>query len=297
MKKALYLSLLVLSSNSALASGIVDMPSENCCPRAAGAAVDHLVLHCVGMSEEWVLHNFGKSGEHGGLGVSAHYYIPPAGDKTIRLVDPKVKAYHAGISEWAGRAAARGFKGLNDFSVGIEVGCEGYGHVGGATLFPYSFQPYREEAILRGIALSQSVMAEYKIPRENVVWHSDISPFRMDKGNVILGKTDPGATFPGKRFAQNGVGVWPVEDREGDEQMPCTFDNFMGLLAKIGFPFKPEDRLESLYAGQAFIMHYAPDEIKWNAYLDQQQGTVWNGEVTENMIVRAHNLVANHYMF
>jgi N-acetyl-anhydromuramyl-L-alanine amidase AmpD len=295
MKKMILLSLAVLSSTIALASDITDFPSENCALRNPAVKLDHLVIHCVGMTEEWVLQNFSQSSDHGGMGVSANYYIPPAGDKTYRMVSDDKTSYHAGISEWHGRAVEQGLKGLNHMSLGIEVGCKNYGHVDGQTYFPYSFQPYSDSAIQRGITLSQRIVKEFGIQPENVVWHSDISPWRTDNTGVILGKTDPGATFPGKQFAEIGIGVWPEEDRVQDSQLKLDRDSLKLHLLKIGFSFDPKDELQSNYAVQAFIMHYVPNAIIWDKYASQTLGPLWDGNVTEDMMIRAENLAMKSY--
>jgi N-acetyl-anhydromuramyl-L-alanine amidase AmpD len=303
MKKSILLSWAVLSSTTAMASDITEYPSENCVVRTQGMSADHLVLHCVGMTEDWVLTNFSKSGANGGLGVSSNYYIPPKGDKTYRFVPDSHTAYHAGVSEWHGRAAKAGLKGLNQISLGIEVGCENYGHFEGNTYFPYSFRPYSPDAIQRGLELSTTLLKTHGIKPENVVWHSDISPFRMNGENVILGKTDPGATFPGKYFAEHGVGVWPEEDRIQDAQLSMDLDGLLANLEKIGFCFDRKDKLQTSFAVQAFIMHYVPGAIKWDEFAKLEQGNgnepapVWDGTITEDIAIRAANLAAGSFLY
>lgn len=300
MKRFLIFSIVALISatTSVSSSELIECPSENFRTRPQNVQTEYLILHCVGMSEDWVLQNYTKSTTNGGLGVSANYYIPPKGDKAFQLVNPKDTAFHAGVSEWAGKAASHGLKGLNDLSIGIEIGCQEYGHIDSKTYFPYSFKPYTEEALERGIGLSKEVIKVFNIKPEDVLWHSDISPFRRgNKGEVILGKTDPGPSFPAKRFAQNGIGVWPLEDRIGDEPLGLNVKNLCELLLKIGFSFNPADELEAKYAVQAFLMHYLPQEIKWEQYVKQIDGPAWDGHISEDMIIRAQNLAAGKYLY
>ncbi|HAW94576.1 MULTISPECIES: 1,6-anhydro-N-acetylmuramyl-L-alanine amidase AmpD [unclassified Arsukibacterium] len=78
------------------------------------------------------------------------------------------RAWHAGKSEFAGRA------NCNDFSIGIELE--------GSDDLPYTEQQYQSL-----IALSHYLLARYKdITPERVVGHCDIAPGR---------KTDPGPAF------------------------------------------------------------------------------------------------------
>jgi N-acetyl-anhydromuramyl-L-alanine amidase AmpD len=273
-------------------SEIIDMPSENCCERSVAGAPKYLVMHTVGFGEDWVVPNFTKSTANGGLGVSSHYYITSSGDKTIRFVDPTKVAYHAGVSEWQGDAAKHGLKGLNHMSVGIEVGCAGTFLVKGDAYYPYSFPAYSEASIAKAIELSSATMKQFGILPQNVVWHSDISPFVVTDKGVAIRKSDPGAAFPGKLLASHDIGVWPVEDRISDEPLSYTMENLNAALLKIGFGFDPLDKMQSLYTAQAFIMHYAPQEVKWGYHAEQKDSLAWDGTITENIMIRAANLAS-----
>jgi AmpD protein len=78
------------------------------------------------------------------------------------------RAWHAGQSEFAGRA------NCNDFSIGIEL--EGSDNI-----------PYTEAQYQSLIALSHYLLGRYKdIRPERIVGHCDIAPGR---------KTDPGPAF------------------------------------------------------------------------------------------------------
>ncbi len=102
-----------------------------------------------------------------GSKVAAHCVIWR--DGTIFQYVPFAKrAWHAGLSEFAGRA------NCNDFSIGIELeGCDNL--------------PYTEAQYKSLIALSQFLLTHYQdLSPERIVGHCDIAPGR---------KTDPGPAF------------------------------------------------------------------------------------------------------
>ena len=101
------------------------------------------------------------------LQVSAHCLIRRDGE-LVQFVSFDERAWHAGVSEFAGRAAC------NDFSIGIEL--EGTDTSG------YTETQYRQL-----VAVSRCLMHHYPdITPERIVGHSDIAPGR---------KTDPGTGF------------------------------------------------------------------------------------------------------
>ena len=85
------------------------------------------------------------------------------------------RAWHAGASEYCGRA------GCNDFSIGIELE--------GTDDLPYERAQYATLA-----ALVRALLACYPtLSRERLVGHSDIAPGR---------KTDPGPAFDWSRLRE-----------------------------------------------------------------------------------------------
>ena len=98
------------------------------------------------------------------LRVSAHFFIRRDGE-LIQFVPCAKSAWHAGVSEWQGRARC------NDFSIGIELE--------GTDDLPFEPAQYA--------ALNQLLQALYQAyPVRAVTGHSDIAPDR---------KTDPGPCF------------------------------------------------------------------------------------------------------
>lgn len=95
--------------------------------------------------------------------VSAHYLIDVDGT-ILQLVDENNIAWHAGESSW------RGLKGVNSFSIGIEL------------VNPNDGTEFPEVQIEATRALTGAICRERSIPSEDVIGHYDIAPGR---------KTDP----------------------------------------------------------------------------------------------------------
>lgn len=99
--------------------------------------------------------------------VSAHALIRRDGE-IVQYVPFTQRAWHAGKSEYCGRAAC------NDFSIGIELE--------GADDVPYESAQYDSLA-----ALIKALLAAYpSLSRERIAGHSEVAPGR---------KTDPGPAF------------------------------------------------------------------------------------------------------
>ena len=158
---------------------IIEAPSPNFNDRRE--AVDMLVLHYTGMESGPAALRQMQSAEKQ---VSAHYMVEENGE-VYRLVPEDMRAWHAGVSRWAGQ------EDLNSRSVGVEI--VNGGHDFGLP----NFAPGQIEVV---IELSQSILKRWDIPQVRVVGHSDIAPDR---------KQDPGEKFPWRDFARAGVGLWP----------------------------------------------------------------------------------------
>lgn len=101
------------------------------------------------------------------LKVSAHLLIRRDGD-LLQFVPFHKRAWHAGISEFAGRS------NCNDFSIGIELeGCDD---------LPFEAIQYQQLVRVTGLLRE----AYPQITKSRIVGHSDIAPGR---------KTDPGPYF------------------------------------------------------------------------------------------------------
>jgi len=107
-----------------------------------------------------------------GLKVSAHCFIRRDG-QVLQYVPFNKRAWHAGVSEYKGRACC------NDFSIGIEL--EGT-----------DTTPYTDAQYVTLVESSRYIMQLYpKITTSGIVGHCDIAPGR---------KTDPGEAFDWQKF-------------------------------------------------------------------------------------------------
>lgn len=156
-------------------------PSPNFNQRPPGSEPELLVIHNIslpplkfgnGYIEQFFLNRLPLADDPyfaqiADLQVSAHLLIERSGD-LLQFVSFDARAWHAGVSEYRGRAQC------NDFSIGIELE--------GADSIPYTRQQYRQ------LAAVTSVLLEYypDMTSEAITGHSDIAPQR---------KTDPGEAF------------------------------------------------------------------------------------------------------
>jgi N-acetylmuramoyl-L-alanine amidase len=157
--------------------------------------------------------------------VSAHYMIDEEG-KIYQMVEEAHRAWHAGESYWQGR------KDLNSSSIGIELVNPGHS---------YGYRPFPDAQITALIALCKGIMTRWSIPPNCVLGHSDVAPRR---------KQDPGHLFPWKKLSEEGLGLWPEENKTskgGNEQE---------VLSRIGY------ETESLpHALLAFQRHFQPHKV------------------------------------
>ena len=115
--------------------------------------------------------------------VSSHYFIKNNGE-VLTMVPDLYKAWHAGISFW------NGYNSLNKYSIGIEISNPGHNH---------RYKKFLRKQINSLSILLKYLMKKYKIPKENILGHSDISPSR---------KKDPGEKFPWKKLAKKNLCKW-----------------------------------------------------------------------------------------
>ena len=207
---------------------IIDRPSPNVGTRPAGAKIDILLLHYTGMkSAQESLDRLCDPEAK----VSAHYLVDE--DGTIyRLVAESRRAWHAGVSHWAGETD------INSRSIGIEI--QNPGHEWGYRAFP-------EPQMAAVIALSRDILARHPIPSRRVLGHSDVAPAR---------KQDPGELFDWKRLAAEGIGRWP-EIRDSVLTPDFSDAEIRTSLAMIGYD--PDARLSDTVT--AFQRRYRPARI------------------------------------
>jgi N-acetylmuramoyl-L-alanine amidase len=217
---------------------LLDRPSPNHDPRPDG--VDMLILHYTGMSSgEEALNRLCSAAAK----VSAHYLIEEDG-AVWRLVPEDRRAWHAGVSFWAGR------RDLNGMSIGIEL--VNPGHDNGYRAFPD-----RQMAALE--ALAREILTRHPIPARHVLGHSDVAPRR---------KTDPGELFDWPRLARAGIGLWPAA--VGDAGAVPDIGETQRLLAAIGYETPRTGTLddETRAVVAAFQRHFRPSRCDGEADAD-----------------------------
>jgi len=160
---------------------IAARPSPNHGPRPADAVIDMVILHYTGMPTAAEALDRLCSAE---AGVSAHYLVEETGE-IWRLVAEEQRAWHAGLSFWAGR------RDINDCSIGIELVNPGH---------DWGYRPFPEAQMAALEELCRGILARHPIPARHVLGHSDVAPRR---------KQDPGELFDWPRLARAGIGLWP----------------------------------------------------------------------------------------
>jgi len=157
------------------------VPSPNCDERPAGTEMDLIVIHGISLPPgeyggPWIDALFTNTLDPGAhpyfaeihqLRVSSHLLIRRDGE-LVQYVPFHRRAWHAGVSQFAGRERC------NDFSVGIELE--------GTDEAPYDARQYQRLAEVI-TALEEAYPG---LSRQRLAGHSDIAPGR---------KTDPGPAF------------------------------------------------------------------------------------------------------
>lgn len=213
----------------------VSAPSPNFDARPPGGVIDALVLHYTGMTT-------GAAAlarlRDPAAKVSAHYLVEEDG-RVFQLVDEADRAWHAGVSAWAGRT------GLNGSSIGIEIVNPGH---------EWGLKPFPAAQIEAVAALAAGAMRRHGVPPSRVLAHSDIAPRR---------KQDPGELFPWARLARAGIGLWPdmePEHRRGPR--PETI-HAQRMLARWGYAVPETGVLgpETSAVVAAFQRRYRPRAV------------------------------------
>lgn len=219
----------------------VERPSPNHDARADGAAIEILLLHYTGMTSAAAALDRLTDPE---AKVSAHFTIDE--DGTIyRHVDETRRAWHAGVSQWAGQSD------INSRSIGIELVNPGHE-------FGYRAFPEPQIAILERLA--EWLMKRHRIAPARVLGHSDVAPAR---------KQDPGERFPWRRLAQSGIGVWPTEIAGPVAGLVGPGDGGEGVrvlqekLARFGYGLDLSGQYDeaTVQVVSAFQRHFRPERI------------------------------------
>jgi len=214
---------------------MIDRPSPNHDARPKGQPVDILLLHYTDMT--------GAAAALARLTdpaarVSAHYCVDEDGT-VYRLVPERRRAWHAGLSSWAGA------RDINARSIGIEL--VNPGHSCGYRPFP--------EAQMRALeCLAKGILARHPVPAHRVLGHSDVAPAR---------KVDPGELFDWRRLARAGIGVWPQPlgfPDPGPARTPQAVADVQSKLRRFGYGMAVTGVLDQAtqQALSAFQRHFRP---------------------------------------
>ena len=103
--------------------------------------------------------------------VSCHYFVKKNGS-IINMVPDMYISWHSGISFW------KNFKGINKYSIGIEI--QNSGH-------KFGYEYFNKRQIYSIKYLSLKLAKKYNLKKKHFLGHSDIATDR---------KKDPGEKFP-----------------------------------------------------------------------------------------------------
>ena len=216
-------------------------PSPNHGERKGVPNADSIVLHYTGMPTgaealAWLCNPVSD--------VSCHYFVWEDGH-VLQLVPESRRAWHAGVSHWAGAGD------MNSRSIGVEI--VNPGHAGGAPPFPDA----QIQAVIR---LCADICHRREIPPQRVLAHSDIAPGR---------KVDPGEIFPWDCLNREGVGHWVAPEpisggrffARGDEGQPVQA--LQAMLGLYGYGLQItgvyDQATENVVA--AFQRHFRPAKV------------------------------------
>jgi N-acetylmuramoyl-L-alanine amidase len=216
-------------------------PSPNHGERRGFARPDSLILHYTGMPTAAAALALLRDPA---AEVSSHYLVEENG-RIVQLVPEARRAWHAGVSCWAGE------RDMNSASIGVEI-CNA-GHDGGLPAFP-------DRQIAAAIALCRDIAERHAVRPERVLAHSDIAPGR---------KRDPGEAFPWGALGRAGVGHWVEPGSPSAEILASRHHEgtpvraLQTLLSLYGYDLDPsgvyDARTEAVVA--AFQRHFRPAKV------------------------------------
>jgi N-acetylmuramoyl-L-alanine amidase len=138
--------------------------------------------------------------------VSAHYVI--CKDGTVHhMLNDYLRAWHGGVAKWGNNTD------INSSSIGIEIDNNG-------------IDTFATAQINTLLQLLTNLKKAYAIPAANFIGHEDIAPGR---------KVDPNVTFPWKKLADGGFGLWWNDTT--NVSVPPVF-NHLQALRIIGYDIK-----------------------------------------------------------
>ena len=188
--------------------------------------------------------------------VSTHYVIDDVG-KCLQLVDENNRAWHAGVSSWAGNSD------INSCSIGVELCNPGHEH---------GYKRFPEKQMATLLRLGGDILARHSILPQFVLGHSDVAPTR---------KLDPGEFFDWRTLADHGIGMWPdrsaAADKHATRETNCDGDDrdvalLQGKLARFGYGIEitgAYDEQTTLVV-MAFQRHFRQNRITGNLDMESE---------------------------
>ena len=198
--------------------------------------IRYIIIHYTAMNNEKEAINYliNKNTK-----VSSHFLINKLGS-VYKLVDLKNRAWHAGLASW------KNIKDINSHSLGIELDNTGN-------------QKFQLKQIQSLILLLSYLTTKYKINKNCILGHSDISPYR---------KIDPGKKFPWNILASKKFTILPkipninislkIENYLNKQNFKSKKQKVLFMLKKIGYDIKPSLNNTQKYKNliKAYQMHY-----------------------------------------
>ena len=191
-------------------------------PKRGKNTVKFIILHYTGMKKESsAIEKLCNSRSK----VSSHYFIKNNG-QILNLVPDLYVAWHAGKSKWGK------FKSLNKYSIGIEINNPGHQH---------GYKEFNSKQIFSLLKLLTYLTKKYRIKKENILGHSDISPNR---------KKDPGEKFPWRKLAEKNFCIWHrLNEKRLQSYRLVDINNydqkiFLKNLRKLGYSSSDKKILE-----------------------------------------------------
>lgn len=195
MKKSIFFYFFVINLFYSCSSINYEIDKETYKSIGKNERIRYIVIHYTATTDEVSIRALTQ-----GM-VSSHYLITSIDKEPIyNLVPLEQRAWHAGISEFDGRA------NINDTSIGIEIvnkGLKSYDETKskyGFFIPRNEYLDFSEGQIKKVAYLLKNIIEKYQIKPKNIVGHSDIAPLR---------KIDPGPNFPWERlYKEYGIGAW-----------------------------------------------------------------------------------------
>ena len=183
-------------------------------PKRSKYRIKFIIIHYTGMKKESAAIDRLQNPKSK---VSSHYLIKRNGE-IINLVPDLYEAWHAGVSSW------KHFKSLNKNSIGIEITNPGHQH---------GYRNFSSKQIFSLKKLINFLIKKYRVKKDCVLGHSDISPSR---------KKDPGEKFPWEMLAKNRLAFWHNLNKKEikkfrNEKLLTIFEQniFLKNINKIGY--------------------------------------------------------------